>query len=99
MSMHREIAPSQPFHRPGKYIKLSSPLNRNRSLQPLGDHVRLSEDRVDFDLALLEDLLFPHLGPRPWEMTEHLRGNPLTQTLHWHGAVRTEDDGAGAWVK
>jgi len=83
MSMHRETPPSQPFHRPGKHIEFSSLLNWNCSLQPLDGYVRLSEDRVDLYLTLLENLFFPHLRPRLRGMTEQLRGNPLTLTFHW----------------
>jgi hypothetical protein len=69
--LHWGVPPSQPFYRPGKPMEFGSILRRNRALL-LDDHAQLPKDRVDLDLALLEDLLFPHFGPRLWGVREHL---------------------------
>ena len=59
----------------------------NQKNPSFGGHAQLHEDRVDLHLALLEDLFFPHLGPRLWGMTEHLHKWIQTWAFNQPGAM------------
>ena len=89
--------PSQPLYRPNEPIQFGFRPNRKHS--PLRSHVQLLEDRVDLHLALLKDLLFPHLRPGLGGVTKLLRERIWALASNRRAAVRAKYDRARSRVK